>query len=99
MYSLFSYSCFTSCRLSRQRQTTTSADDTNPGVEDVVTPDENGDTTADDTTADDTNAADDASTADDTNADNADAAADAENADAPVEENTEADGADATVAE
>lgn len=76
------------------------ADDTNPGVEDVVTPDKNGDTTADDTTADDTNAADDASTADDTNADNADAAADdAENADAPVEENTEADGADATVAE
>lgn len=64
------------------------ADDTNSGVEDVVTPDENGDTTADD-----------ASTADDTNADNADAAADGENADAPVEENTEADGADATVAE
>ena len=56
------------------------ADDVNSGVEDVVTPDKNGDTTADDTTTDDVN------TADDTAAPKADAdanaAAGADNADA-----------------
>ena len=79
--------CFTQAKPAKTNDNT--ADDVKSGVEDVVTPDGNGDTTADDTTADDVN------TADDTAAPKADADADA-NAEAGADN---ADAADTTDAE